>query len=149
VVAVDTSARALDFARRNLELNGFATREVELVRADASRYLAETQERFDLVVLDPPPLARSRADASRAGHLYTELNARALSVLAPGAMLMTFSCSVHFRGEDFVRAVRIAQAKAGRRLRMIARLGAGADHPVLLGHVEGEYLTGVLLADLG
>ena len=149
VVAADTSARALEFARRNLELNGFTGREVELMRTDVSRYMAETAERFDLAVLDPPPLARSRADASRAGHLYTELNAKAMNVLEPGGMLMTFSCSVHFRGEDFARAVRIAQAKSGRNFKLIARLGAGADHPVLLGHLEGEYLTGLLLADLG
>jgi 23S rRNA (cytosine1962-C5)-methyltransferase len=62
---------------------------------------------------------------------------------------MTFSCSVHFRGEDFIRAVRSAETRAGRRLRMLARLGAGPDHPVLLGHLEGEYLTGLWLNDLG
>jgi len=61
---------------------------------------------------------------------------------------MTFSCSVHFRGEDFLRAVRIGAARAGRNLRMLARLGAGPDHPVMLGHVEGEYLTGALLGHL-
>ncbi|MGH7865832.1 MAG: class I SAM-dependent rRNA methyltransferase [Candidatus Binataceae bacterium] len=148
VVAADTSARALGFVKRNLELNGFAQRSVELVHGDVARYLAQTTERFDLAVLDPPPLARSRADASRAGHLYAQLNATAMNALDAGGVLMTFSCSVHFRGEDFVRAVRIAQVKAQRRFKLVARLGAGADHPVLLGHVEGEYLTGLLLAEL-
>ncbi len=147
-VAVDTSARALEWLERNLALNGFAAESVESFHGEAQQFMAETSERFDLVVLDPPPLARSRADAERAGRLYVELNALALKVLAPGGRLMTFSCSVHFRGEDFVRAVRIAEARAGRRMRMLARLGAGPDHPVLLGHVEGEYLTGLLLADL-
>jgi 23S rRNA (cytosine1962-C5)-methyltransferase len=146
--AVDTSARALAWLRRNLELNGFAAESVAAVHGEAQAFMAETRERFDLVALDPPPLARSRADAERAGRLYVELNALALKVLAPGGRLMTFSCSAHFRGEDFVRAVRIAEARAGRRMRMLARLGAGPDHPVLLGHVEGEYLTGLLLADL-
>jgi 23S rRNA (cytosine1962-C5)-methyltransferase len=148
VVGVDTSARALEAARRNLELNGHGAGAIELVHGEAAKYLAESGDRFDLIVLDPPPLARSRADAPRSGHLYAELNARALAALAPGGCLMTFSCSVHFRGEDFIRAVRIAQTMAGRHARTLARLGAGADHPVLLGHVEGEYLTGVLLADL-
>ncbi|HYB91071.1 MAG TPA: class I SAM-dependent rRNA methyltransferase [Candidatus Binataceae bacterium] len=149
VVAIDTSARALDWARRNLELNGHSRDGAEFVHGEAARYMAETDRRFDLVVLDPPPLARSRADAERAGRLYAELNTLAMKVLAPGGRLMTFSCSAHVRGEDFIRAVRIGQTRAGRMMRLLAHLGAGPDHPVLLGHVEGEYLTGLLLAALG
>lgn len=149
VVAVDTSARALSWARRNLELNGYGEDAAELVHADAGEYMAKTSERFDLIALDPPPLARSRKDRARAAHLYTRLNELALRVLAPGGRMMTFSCSAHFRGEDFVHAVGAAQAGAGRNLRILAHLGPGPDHPVLLGHAEGEYLTGLLLADLG
>ncbi|HXN87657.1 MAG TPA: class I SAM-dependent rRNA methyltransferase, partial [Candidatus Binataceae bacterium] len=148
VVAVDTSARAIEWARRNLQLNG-GGENVELVHADAAEYLRKTSERFDAIVLDPPPLARSRKDADRAGRLYVELNALAMKALAPGGYLMTFSCSAHFRGDDFVRAVCIAQANARRNLRILEHLGPGLDHPVLLGHAEGEYLTGLLLADLG
>ncbi len=148
VVGVDTSARALSWARRNLQLNGCAPDAIELIHDEAGKYLAGCHEKFDLIVLDPPPLARSRKDRVRGEHLYTELNALAIAALAPGGRLMTFSCSVHFRADDFVRAVRRAQQIAGRKLRILAHLGAGADHPVLLGHVEGEYLTGLLLADL-
>ena len=148
VVAVDTSARALSWAARNLELNGHPADAIEFVHGEAGKYMAETAERFDLIVLDPPPLARSRGDVERAGRMYVELNALAMRALARGGQMMTFSCSVHFRGDDFLRAVRIAQSKAGRHLRMLARLGPGLDHPVLLGHAEGEYLTGFLLADL-
>ena len=156
VVAVDSSERALATAQRNLDLNGYRGSRAELIRSDAVRYLAEIGEanpataasRFDLIVIDPPPLARSIKDVAHAARLYTDLNAFAMRALAPGGYLMTFSCSMHFRGEDFVRAVRIAQTKSGRRLQMIARLGPGPDHPVLLGHAEGEYLTGLLLADL-
>jgi 23S rRNA (cytosine1962-C5)-methyltransferase len=148
VVAIDTSAKALRWARRNLELNGFGEDAVELVHCDAGEYLAATKKKFDLIVLDPPPLARARQDVPRAEHLYATLNRRAFDALAPGATTMTFSCSTHFRGEDFVRAVRIAQGGADRHFRMVSRLGAAPDHPVLLRHVEGEYLTGLLLADL-
>ncbi len=148
VVAVDTSQRALGWAKRNLELNGCAESAAELVHADAAKYLAESGERFDLIALDPPALARSRKDAKNAEHLYAELNARAIAALAPTGNLLTFSCSVHFRGEDFMRAVRIGAGKSRRNLRISARLGAGPDHPVMLGHVEGEYLTGAWLADL-
>ena len=148
VVAVETSARAIGWARQNLELNRHRDDAIEFVHGEAARFMAETEARFDLIVLDPPPLARSRGDAERAGRLYVELNTLAMRVLAPGGRLMTFSCSVHFRAEDFIRAVRFAASNAGRQLRTIAHLGPGADHPVLLGHVEGEYLTGLLLSDL-
>ncbi|MGH7986821.1 MAG: class I SAM-dependent rRNA methyltransferase [Candidatus Binataceae bacterium] len=148
VVAIDTSARALSWARRNLTLNAYADAPVEFIHGEAAHYMAQCAPEFNLIVLDPPPLARSIKDVARAGHLYVELNALAMRALRPGGYLMTFSCSAHFRGEDFVRAVRIAQAKSGRNFRMIARLGAAPDHPVLLGHPEGEYLTGVMLADL-
>ncbi|MGD0117117.1 MAG: class I SAM-dependent rRNA methyltransferase [Candidatus Binatus sp.] len=148
LVAVDTSARALEVARQNLELNQHPANAVEFVHGEAGKLMAETPNRFDLIVLDPPPLARSRGDAERAGRLYVELNTVAMRALAPGGRLMTFSCSTHFRADDFVRAVRFAASNAGRNLRLLAHLGPGADHPVLLGHGEGEYLTGLLLADL-
>jgi 23S rRNA (cytosine1962-C5)-methyltransferase len=148
-VAVDTSERALGWARRNLELNGYPADAIRFVHGEAGEFLGKRDERFDLIALDPPPFARSRADARRAEHLYVELNALALGALNPGGFLMTFSCSSHFCGEDFVRAARIAEGRSGRRMRLLARLGPGPDHPVLLGHPEGEYLTGVLLRDLG
>jgi len=148
VVGVDTSARALEMARQNLELNGHTASAVEFVHGEAGKLMAETANCFDLIVLDPPPLARSRGDAERAGRLYVELNSVAISALAPGGRLMTFSCSTHFRADDFVRAVRFSASNAGRNLRLLAHLGPGPDHPVLLGHGEGEYLTGLLLADL-
>ncbi len=158
VVAIDSSERALTMARRNLELNGYRINgnrgdRVELVHGDVMRYLADfaevdTAKRFDVILIDPPPLARSIKDVAQAARLYTDLNAFAMRALAPGGYLVTFSCSIHIRGEDFVRAVRIAQTKSGRKLQMLARLGPGPDHPVLLGHAEGEYLTGLLLADL-
>jgi 23S rRNA (cytosine1962-C5)-methyltransferase len=148
-VAIDSSARALAWARGNLELNGFADDRWKLVHADTLEFFAGNHEKFDLVVIDPPPLARSAADATRAGRLYTELNLLGMRSVAPGGMLMTFSCAAHFAGENFLRAVRIAQGRAGRNFRLLEKLGPGPDHPVLLGHAEGEYLTGLLLADMG
>jgi 23S rRNA (cytosine1962-C5)-methyltransferase len=148
VVAADTSARALEWARRNFELNRCPPQSYRLVHGEAAQYLSRSSDQFDIVVLDPPPLARSLKDAPRAAHLYTELNRIAMRAVAEGGLLMTFSCSVHLRGEDFLRTVRIAAARAGRNFRLMRRLGPGADHPTMLGHSEGEYLTGLLLADM-
>ena len=148
VTAIDTSAPALEWARRNLELNCLLDERVELICEDAGWYLANCSQQFDLIVLDPPPFARSRKDVTRAQRLYIDMNQLAMRALTPGGILMTFSCSQHFRGEDFFAALRTAQVKAGRTLRTLGRLGAGPDHPVMLGHVEGEYLTGALLARL-
>ena len=86
VVAIDTSARALSWARRNLELNGHLADAIESrpMCEDAGRYLANCSERFDLIVLDPPPLARSRKDVERARRLYVEMNAARDARTAPG-----------------------------------------------------------------
>ncbi|HZP44240.1 MAG TPA: class I SAM-dependent rRNA methyltransferase [Candidatus Binataceae bacterium] len=175
VVGVDSSAPALDWARRNLALasshnqdsrpdrgepkqgvamlgpsdSAVASDRCRFVQDDVARFLANPEPRFDIVVMDPPPLARSQKDAERAGRLYIWLNAQAMRTVAPGGTLFTFSCSAHFRGEEFVRAVRIAQGLAGRHFRVIEHLGAAPDHPQLLGHPEAEYLTGLWLEDLG
>ncbi len=148
VIAIDTSARAIASARNNLELNSHSPDAIELVHGEAPKFMADTAMRFDLIVLDPPPLARTRGDVERAGRMYVELNRLAMRALAPGGRILTFSCSTHFRAEEFIRAVRYAASNSGRQMRLIAHLGPGADHPVLLGHAEGEYLTGLLLADL-
>jgi 23S rRNA (cytosine1962-C5)-methyltransferase len=148
VIAIDSSSRALDLARRNRELNEHEGDRYTLLQADVLDYLAAAPRRFDLVVIDPPPFARSRKDAERAGRLYVELNRLAMNAVAPGGSLLTFSCSAHFAGLDFVRAVHLAQTRVRRTFRLTERLGPGPDHPVLLGHVEGEYLTGLWLTDL-
>lgn len=147
VVGADTSARALALARRNLELNRCESQYYELIHGEATKYL-ESGDQFDIVIVDPPPFARSLKDVPRAAHHYTEINRTAMRAVAEGGFLVTFSCSMHFRGEDFVRAVRIASARAGRNFRLLRRLGPGADHPTMLGHSEGEYLTGLLLGDM-
>ncbi len=148
VVAVDTSPRALESARHNLGLNGWSPSRYQLVRDEVAKYLLQSRDQFDIVILDPPPLARSLKDATRAAKLYTELNRIAMRAIRKGGFLMTFSCSVHFRGEDFIRAVRVAAARAKRNFRLLRHLGPPPDHPVMLGHDEGEYLTGLLVGDL-
>ena len=137
-VCVESSAEAVAAARRNFELNGFADRaEIRAVNAfDELRRLDRERERFDLVVLDPPPFARGRTALASALRGYKEINLRALRVLAP-VDETTFEATCHD-----------AAADAGVRLRVLDRLGQAADHPMLLTVPETRYLKGLLLEAL-
>ena len=146
-ICVESSAEAVASAGRNFELNGLADRaEVRAVNAfDELRRLDRARERFDLVVLDPPPFARGRTALAPALRGYKEINLRALRLLAPGGRLATFSCSYHVDDGTFEATCREAAVDAGVRLRVVDRLGQAADHPALLTVPETRYLKGLLL----
>jgi 23S rRNA (cytosine1962-C5)-methyltransferase len=146
-VCVESSPEALAGARRNLELNGLAERvEIRAVNAfDELRRLDRERARFELVVLDPPPFARSRSAVEAALRGYKEINLRALRLLGPGGRLATFSCSHHVDEVTFESIVREAAIDAGIRLRVIEPLPQPPDHPVLLTAPETRYLKGLLL----
>jgi 23S rRNA (cytosine1962-C5)-methyltransferase len=101
---------------------------------------------FDLVVLDPPKFAPSAQHVDRAARAYKEINLKALRLLAPGGLLFTFSCSSAITVELFQKIVAGAVFDARVDAQMLHRLAAGADHPMLMTHPEGEYLKGLLLA---
>ena len=149
-VCVESSPEAVAGARRNLELNGFADRaEIRAVNAfDELRRLDRTRERFELVVVDPPPFARGRTALDDALRGYKEINLRALRLLARGGRLATFSCSYHVDDSTFEATLQEAAADAGVRARVVERLPQAPDHPVLLTVPETRYLKGVLLEAL-
>jgi 23S rRNA (cytosine1962-C5)-methyltransferase len=153
VVSVDSSGPALATAQRNLALNP---------RLDASRAIwreadvfAELRalraagERYDLIILDPPKFANTAAHADRAARAYKDINLVALQLLAPGGLLMTYSCSGGVNAELFQKIVAGAAldagASTGMAARIVQRLQGAADHPVDLAFPEGEYLKGLLL----
>ena len=143
VTLVESSAPALALARENLaEAPGC---EVRAVEADVFRFLREDVEEYDLIVIDPPPLARARRDVTRATRAYKDAVLHALGRAAPGAHLLCFSCSHHVGPDLFRKVVFGASLDAGRSLRVLATLGPPADHPVSLDHPEGTYLNGLLL----
>jgi 23S rRNA (cytosine1962-C5)-methyltransferase len=117
----------------------------EVVAADAGEFLRREERRFDLIVLDPPPFARRKRDVQPAARAYKDLNLRALRRAAPGAHVLTFSCSHHVDALLFRRIVFGAALDAGVGVQCLATLGAPPDHPVDLRHPEGEYLKGLLL----
>ena len=149
VVSVDSSGPALATAQRNLALNPQLDKSRALWReADVFaelRTLRAAGERYDLVILDPPKFAHTAAHAERAGRAYKDINLQALQLLAPGGLLMTYSCSGGVSAELFQKIVAGAALDAGRTARIVERLQGAADHPVDLAFPEGDYLKGLLL----
>lgn len=146
VVSLDISNTACAAARDNLQRNGYSSETHPVVETDVFAYLRNMTDTFDLIILDPPAFAKTRKDVNRASRGYKEINLQALKRLVPGGILATFSCS-NFMDEDlFCKIVLGAGRDAGVDLKVLARLEAGPDHPVALGHPEGRYLKGLLLA---
>jgi 23S rRNA (cytosine1962-C5)-methyltransferase len=149
VVSVDSSGPALATARRNLALNPRldAARAIWL-EADVFgelRSLRAAGERYELIILDPPKFAHTAAQAERAARAYKDINLLGLQLLAPGGLLMTYSCSGGIGAELFRKIVAGAALDAGRSARIVQQLHGAADHPVELAFPEGEYLKGLLL----
>ncbi len=144
VTAVDSSASALELVRENAERNGVGAL-VEPVRANAFEWLgaqAEAGRTFDMVVLDPPRFARSQRGVKSALRAYERLNALALGCVAPGGVLVTFSCSGRVAEADFQGAVARAATDCGRDVRILERLSQAADHPVATTCPQSAYLKG-------
>lgn len=146
VVALDISADALARGREHAALNGFGN--IEWREADAFealRAFERSREQFDMVVLDPPAFAKSRAAVPRAMRGYQEINLRAMRILAPGGTLITASCSHHVGRAEFEHMLRTAAVDSGRRVLLREWLPQGIDHPELLTVPETGYLKGAVL----
>jgi 23S rRNA (cytosine1962-C5)-methyltransferase len=147
VTAVDTSADALDAARRNLALNGLPESRIEWIAADVFQLLRKLRDqgrRFDAIVLDPPKFAPTAAFAERAARGYKDINLLAFKLLRPGGTLLTFSCSGGIARELFQKIVAGAASDAGVDAQILRWLSAAPDHPVALAFPEGDYLKGLL-----
>jgi len=148
VLAVDSSAPALEMAKENLAANPLPAANIEFHQADVFAYqrlLRDRGEQFDLVVLDPPKFAPTAAQARNAARAYKDINLLAFKLLAPGGLLATFSCSGGVSAELFQSIVAGAALDAGVDARIIEHFGADADHPVALNFPEADYLKGLLV----
>ncbi len=146
VDSVDSSARALALVDKNVELNGFDASMNESFCTDAIEFLRNSpQDKYDLIIVDPPAFAKHRGALGNALRAYQRLNAAAIAKVAPGGLVFCFSCSQVVTKEDFALAVFSAAAQTGRRVRILDRLNQPADHAVNIYHPEGEYLKGLLL----
>lgn len=146
VDSVDSSARAMALVDRNIELNFGVQAPHSSYCCDAIEFLGRCEEgKYDLMIVDPPAFAKHRGALKNALRAYQRLNAAAISKVAPGGLVFTFSCSQVVDRETFALTVFSAAASTGRRVRILDRLGQPADHAVNIYHPEGEYLKGLLL----
>jgi 23S rRNA (cytosine1962-C5)-methyltransferase len=146
VVAVESAARLNERARRHLADNALDAARVSWIEGNAFEELRGLDRRFDLIVCDPPPLVRRRADLDAGARAYKDLNRQALLHLAPGGFLLTFSCSAAVDPKLFRQILYAAAVESRRRVVLLEVLGAGPDHPIGVTHLEGEYLKGWLMA---
>lgn len=145
VHSVDSSSRAIDITRANVELNFPGDTRHEAFAEDAFKYLDRMGDQYDLIILDPPAFAKHKDALRNALIGYRKLNAKAFEKIRPGGILFTFSCSQVVTKDNFRTAVFTAAAMSGRRVRILHQLTQPADHPVSIYHPEGEYLKGLVL----
>lgn len=145
VHSVDSSAKAIELTNENVSLNFGDDSRHESFCEDAFKYLDAHNNKYDLIVLDPPAFAKHRAALYNALKGYARLNVKGLQKIKKGGLLFTFSCSQVVTKENFRNAVFTAAAQAGRKVRILHQLHQPADHPVNIYHPEGEYLKGLVL----
>jgi 23S rRNA (cytosine1962-C5)-methyltransferase len=146
VLAVDSSAAAVNQAKRNTELNAAAN--VELIEAnvfDLLREMEQANERFDIINLDPPAFAKNRASITSATRGYKEINLRAMKLLNRGGILITSTCSYHMSEDAFLNCIADAAADAGRTVQLIEKRTQARDHPILVSMPETYYLKCMIL----
>lgn len=148
VTSVDSSRPALETAARNMQLNGFAGEAFPFVDADVPSFLRRMRDegvRFDAVILDPPRYVANKDSLQRGARAYKDINMQAMSLLEPGGLLFTFSCSGLMGEELFQKVVFSASIDSGRNMRIVGRMAQAPDHPVLLSYPQAGYLKGLIL----
>ena len=145
VHSVDVSQKAIDVVRSNVAHNFGENAPHEAFAEEAFEFMAKNQNKYDLIVLDPPAFAKHRDAVKNALRGYQRLNAKGIQAIRPGGILFTFSCSQAIDKDMFRLAVFSAAAQVGRKVRILHQLHQPADHPINIYHPEGEYLKGLVL----
>lgn len=145
VHSVDSSAKAIELTEKNIHLNFPEDKRHTGFCEDAFKYLEKVNDKYNLIILDPPAFAKHRMALHNALKGYTRLNAKAMEKIDKGGILFTFSCSQAVSKEHFRNAVFTAATLAKRNVRILHQLHQPADHPINIYHPEGEYLKGLVL----
>ena len=145
VHSVDSSQKAIELTERNVAINFENCDRHKSFAKDTLKYLNETDEVYDTIILDPPAYAKSKSAQHKAVQGYKRLNAKAFSMIKKGGILFTFSCSQVVDRKLFENTVMAAAIEARRSVKVLHHLSQPADHPVSIFHPEGEYLKGLVL----
>lgn len=145
VHSVDSSTKAIQLTENNVALNFPDDNRHKAFAEDAFKYLNDMDDKYDLIILDPPAFAKHKSALKNALIGYRKLNAKAFDKIKPGGILFTFSCSQAVSKEQFRLAVFSAAALSRRKVRILHQLTQPADHPINIYHPEGEYLKGLVL----
>lgn len=145
VHTVDSSARAIEMTEENVALNFGADKRHQSFAEDVFTFLKRGNQKYDLVICDPPAFAKHGDALANALQGYRKLNRAAMEALNPGGMLFTFSCSQAVDRDQFRKSVFVAAANTGHSYQIIHQLTQPADHPVSIYHPEGEYLKGLVV----
>ena len=140
IAAIDCSETALNAVKRNAELNGL---KIETIKADVAEYLSkavERNEKWDMIILDPPAFAKNRKSVPKAKAAYAKINRLAMKMLNPNGYLIASSCSHHVFEDVFKDAIYRESCKLGKQLKQVYRGGQSPDHPILLSLPETQYL---------
>jgi 23S rRNA (cytosine1962-C5)-methyltransferase len=140
IVNVDTSASALELAQENIKLNGLDIGRCTFICDDVKKYLRDTTETFNAIVLDPPAFIKDRRKKHEGITGYKTINERALKALSKNGVLVTCSCSTHLTLEDFRYLLSEVGGKLRKPLSILETYTHGIDHPRLLPFTEGDYL---------
>ncbi|MDD2961978.1 MAG: class I SAM-dependent rRNA methyltransferase [Muribaculaceae bacterium] len=145
VHSVDSSAKAIQLTKDNVELNFPSDSRHEAFAEDAFKFLNDIDNKYDLIILDPPAFAKHKSALRNALIGYRKLNAKAFEKIKSGGIIFTFSCSQAVSREQFRLAVFSAAAQSKRKVRILHQLTQPSDHPINIYHPEGEYLKGLVL----
>jgi 23S rRNA (cytosine1962-C5)-methyltransferase len=147
VVSVDSSALAIETLKKNILLNGFDASKSTSIQNDVNKQLRifkEENQKFDVIILDPPKYAPSRSALDRAARAYKDLNRLSMHILTKGGLLATFSCSGAVDIDTFKQIIAWAALDAGKQVQIIHQFNQPEDHPIRTSFPEGEYLKGLL-----
>jgi 23S rRNA (cytosine1962-C5)-methyltransferase len=145
VHSVDSSRAAADWAIRNIELNFSNETRHNFFTEDVFDFLKKSEEKYELMVLDPPAFAKHQSAVKNASIAYRNMNAEAMKRIAPSGILFTFSCSQHIDKTLFQKIIFSAAAMSKRNIRVLHQLHQPPDHAFSIYHPEGEYLKGLVL----
>ncbi|MGQ9846117.1 MAG: class I SAM-dependent rRNA methyltransferase [Bacteroidales bacterium] len=143
ILTVDSSAKAIALAQENYRLNQCTF--IENWISDVNDFFKNSQQEWDIVILDPPAFAKHHKYRAKALMAYKNLNAKAMRILKKGGILFSYSCSQAISAADLRQAIFVAAASQKKVASILFQMHQPGDHPISIFHPEGEYLKGFVV----